>query len=667
MSLLSGENNAIICRYDDEKLVIEPWGKNSLRVRCVRTGGIKETGYALLPQEEQETPQITVEENKAVIRNGKITAVMDTANWRGRCNVSFYNEKGRELLSELSDNGALELKDRYFRPLASGDYELTVTFKGDPAEKIFGMGQYQQEILDWNGATLELAHRNSQASVPFLLSSKGYGFLWHNPAVGRATFGKNQVQWTARCTDQMDYWITAGDTPAEIESQYMDVVGHAPVMPEYGLGFWQCKLRYWNQEQLLNVAREYHRRGLPVDVIVCDFFHWPRMGDYRFEEEFFPDPKAMVEELNAMGMHLMVSIWPQVSYYSENYREMRENGYLIHADHGQDVAMNFAGEFVTFFDSTNPEARRYLWEKVKKNYFSYGVDVFWLDEAEPEITGYDYDNYRYYAGPANKVSNLYPQTYVRTFFDGMKKEGKEDIINLARCAWLGSARYGALVWSGDIHSDWKTLRTQVCAGLSMGIAGVPWWTTDIGGFSGGDPKDPAFQKLLVRWFEWGTFCPVMRLHGDRVPSEAVYRKDGTRALNTGSDNEIWSYGEENAKILSKYIRFREAMRPYTRQLMEEVSREGCPAIRPMFYEFPQEEICWDLKDQFFFGGDLLVAPVVFEDAQERQVYLPAGASWTLLTDGQVYEGGRWVSVNAPIDKIPVFAKNGSHPELLGLL
>ena len=665
--MLTKENDALVYRFDGEELVIEPWGTDSLRVRAVKSGSVRETGYALLPASQAEKPEITVEERKGSITNGRITAVMDCTNWRGNCNVSFYNQKGELLLSELADNGALELKDRQFRQIAPGDWELTVTFKGDPAEKLFGMGQYQQEILDVNGTTLELAQRNSQASVPFLLSDKGYGFLWHNPAVGRATFGKNQVQWTARCTDQMDYWITAGDSPASIISRYMDAVGHAPAMPEYGLGFWQCKLRYWNQEQLLEVAREYHLRGLHVDVIVCDFFHWPKMGDYRFEEEFFPDPKAMVDELRSMGMHLMVSIWPQVSLNSENYREMREQGLLIHAEHGQDVAMRFADEYVTFFDATNPAARKYLWEKVRKNYFAHGVDVFWLDEAEPEITGYDYDNYRYFAGSANKVSNLYPQLYARTFYDGMLSEGKENIVNLARCAWLGSARYGALVWSGDIHSDWETLRTQVCAGLSMGIAGVPWWTTDIGGFSGGNPDDPAFRELLVRWFEWGTFCPVMRLHGDRVPSGPVYRKDGTRALNTGSNNEIWSYGDENARILSKYIRFREAMRPYTRNVMEEVSREGKPVIRTMFYEYPEQKICWELKDQYFFGSDLLVAPVIREKEVSRRVYLPEGASWTSLTDGEVYEGGQWVEVKAPIDKIPVFAKNDSHPELKGLL
>lgn len=528
------------------------------------------------------------------------------------------------------------------------------------------MGQYQQDILNIKNCNLELAHRNSQASVPFVLSSSGYGFFWHNPAVGRVSFGKNTTEWYAESTKQMDYWITAGDTPDEIERAYANVTGKAPMMPEYGMGFWQCKLRYWNQEQLLEVAREYYRRNIPVDVIVCDFFHWPKMGDYRFEDEFWPDPDGMVKELKEMGMELMVSIWPQIDLQSENFTEMKQKGLLVKTDRGVEIAMRFGGES-TFYDATNPKARDYVWNKCKKNYYDKGIRVFWLDEAEPEYNVYDFDNYRYFMGPNVQVGNVYPQLYSKTFYDGMTEEGQADIINLVRCAWAGSQRYGALVWSGDIHSDWETLRRQICAGLNMGIAGIPWWTTDIGGFSGGDPAKEEFRKLLVRWFEWGTFCPVMRMHGDRYPSTALYRKDGSTALPTGSDNEIWSYGEENCITLEKYIRFREAMRPYTRKTMEEAHKEGKPVMRTMFYEFPQEKICWDLKEQYMYGSDILVAPVLYEDTYEREVYLPAGATWTCVHDGKVYEGSQMITVHADLDVIPVFLRDEKHSELVGLI
>ena len=656
MRYIYRQGNTLQYRQNGELLQIEPWGENSLRVRSTMMGNPEDTDYALLCGKSIQ-PEIETDEWTGSITNGKITARLQVSDWSKRCRVRFYNQNGRLLLEEAEDGGSLNLDAREFKPVLGGDYKLTVRFASKEQEKIYGMGQYQQDVLNMKNCTLELAHRNSQASVPFLLSDQGYGFLWHNPAVGRVTFAKNETRWTAECTRQMDYWITAGDSPDEMEQSYAKVTGTVPMMPEYGLGFWQCKLRYWNQEQLLSVAREYHRRQIPVDVMVCDFFHWPKMGDFRFEEEFFPDPKAMVEELKSYGMELMVSVWPQVALDSENYEEMKEKGLLVKTDRGVPIAMRFGGES-TFFDATNPEARDYVWEKCRQNYYEHGIRLFWLDEAEPEYTVYDFDNYRYHMGPNVRIGNIYPQMFSRTFWEGQRAEGQEKTVNLVRCAWAGSQRYGALVWSGDIHSDWETLRRQVCAGLNMGIAGISWWTTDIGGFSGGRPEDPAFRQLLIRWFEWGTFCPVMRLHGDRECEDRhVYHKDGTEALFTGGDNEIWSFGEENTPIFDHYIKLRESLRSYTRNLMEEAHTLGRPVIRTMFYEFPQDTVCWELKEQYMYGGALLVAPVLYEDTYSRKVYLPKDETWYSLLDGKVYEGGRWVTAEAPIDKIPVFTRD----------
>ena len=375
----------------------------------------------------------------------------------------------------------------------------------------------------------------------------------------------------------------------------------------------------------------------------------------------------MVKELKAMGMELMVSIWPQISLKSENFKEMDEEGYIARCDKGMNCQMRFVDEDVMFFDATNPDARKYLWSKIKKNYYDNGVRVFWLDEAEPEYGTYDFDNYRYHSGTVAQTGNIYPQVYARTFYDGQKSEGQEKVVNLLRCAWAGSARYGALVWSGDIHSDFDTLRRQVRAGLNMGVAGIPWWTTDIGGFAGGDPKDETFRELIVRWFEWGTFCPVMRLHGNRVPDEHIFRKNGQEVLPSGADNEIWSFGETAYGIIKKLIDFRELMRPYTRQVMQEAHESGAPVMRTMFYEFPEDVRCWDLEDQYLFGSDVLVAPVCEQGAVQREVYLPAGAQWTDIHTGKAYDGGQIVACDCPLDKIPVFLKNGSHPDWIGKL
>ena len=654
MQWFEEDQGSLIWRNHGETLKITPWGADSLRVQSVPMGEIEDTRYALLEPEMCADTEICLDGETASIRCGRLTAGITMDGWHHYATITFRNQDGKVLLQETSPANALSLKSRKFDPQLGGDYALTATFEGRDGEHIYGMGQYQEEQLDWKGCTLEMAHRNSQASVPFYISSLGYGFLWHNPAIGEVSFGKNRTTWRAQATRQLDYWVTCGDRPEEISEHYARATGFAPMMPEYGLGFWQCKLRYWNQEQLLNVAREYHRRGLKVDVIVCDFFHWPRMGDYRFDPEFFPDPVAMVKELNSMGMQLMVSVWPQVSLNSENYEEMRQQGLLVRAEYGEQVGMRFVEDSM-FFDATNPRARKYVWEKVRKNYFDAGIRVFWLDEAEPEYGTYEYANYRYHLGPNLQIGNIYPQAYARLFYEGMREEGMENPVNLLRCAWAGSQRYGALVWSGDIMSRWEDFRRQICAGLNMGAAGIPWWTTDIGGFHGGVITDEGFRELLVRWFQWGCYCPVMRLHGDRRPGERVYRADGTEVLSSGGDNEVWSYGEEVYPILVKYMKRREEMRDYVRELMVQAHELGTPLMRGMWYAFPEDAACADLQDQYMFGDRYLVAPVLECGARSRSVYLPAG-TWKQVETGEVYEGGRRIEADCPLDVIPVFER-----------
>ena len=653
MNYYERNGNELIWRNKGETLVITPWGEDSLRVRSTLQGDVADARWALLEPERTETV-VEIDGDSAAITNGRLTAKLEMDGWHRYAQISFYNQRGELLIRETAPANALALKSRKFEPHLGGDFALTATFDGQDGERLYGMGQYQEEILDWKGCTLELAHRNSQASVPFLMSSRGYGFLWHNPAIGSASFGVNRTTWHAESTKQLDYWITCADTPAGISLNYARATGFAPMMPEYGLGFWQCKLRYWNQEQLLEVAREYVRRGLKIDVIVCDFFHWPRMGDYRFDPEFFPDPAAMVRELKEMGIELMVSVWPQVALTSENYAEMQQQGLLVRAEYGEQIGMRFVEDSM-FYDATNPRAREYVWKKIKQNYWDAGIRIFWLDEAEPEYGTYEYKNYRYYLGSNQQVGNVYPQMYARGFYDGMVEAGQENPVNLLRCAWAGSQRYGALVWSGDIMSRWEDFRRQICAGLSMGIAGIPWWTTDIGGFHDGWPERPEFRELFIRWFQWGCYCPVMRLHGDRKPSEKVLRKDGTEALPSGTDNEVWSYGEEAYPILVKYMKRREELRDYVRGLMREAHEAGTPVMRAMFYVFPQDAACAGIKDQYMFGDRYLVAPVLQAGARRRLVYLPAGG-WRDVDTGEVYAGGETVEVEAPLERIPVFER-----------
>ena len=656
--MLMQQENRLCYQFDAEKLWIEPWGPNALRIRATKEAHMPREDWALKSVESRG--EITITEKEGRIRNGKITAVLSAGG-----KLTVYNQDGKLLLEEYSRNrkdlldakcSALEVEARELRPIPGGDYHLTLRLESvDPEERLYGMGQYQQPYLNLKGTDLEMAHRNSQASVPFLLSSLGYGLLWNNPGVGRAVLGRNIMSFEAYATKALDYWVVAGDTPAEIEESYAAVTGTVPMMPEYGLGFWQCKLRYQTQEELLSVAREYKRRGLPIDLIVIDFFHWPKQGEWKFDPTYWPDPAAMVKELKEMGIELMVSIWPTVDKTGENYQEMLEKGYLIRTERGVRVGLDFEGATI-HFDATNPEARGYVWGKVKQNYYDLGIKTFWLDEAEPEYTAYDFDNYRYYLGKNLEIGNLYPVAYARCFYEGQEAQGQENIVNLLRCAWAGSQKYGALVWSGDIASSFQSMRNQLAAGLNMGIAGIPWWTTDIGGFHGGDPKDEAFRELFARWFAWGAFCPVMRLHGDREPRQPQVGTTGGATCRSGAPNEVWCYGDRVYEICKKYLNLREELRPYTRKTMAQAHEKGTPVMRTMFYAFPQDKTCWQVEDQYMFGDDYLVAPVLYPGVTTRRVYLPEGFRWQDLESGEVHEGGRYVEVPAPLEVIPVFRK-----------
>lgn len=651
--------SALCYRYGAERLRIEPWGKNALRVRAWKQAEPDPQDWALLPQDGCD-PVIEVREDGGSIVNGKIRAEL---NLIGK--LTFYNQRGEVLLEEYlrdrrdmfgSTCSSLNVEAREFKPIIGGDYRLTARFISNPREKLYGMGQYQQAFLDLKGADLELAQRNSQASVPFLLSSLGYGFLWNNPAVGRVNFGKNITTWEAFSTKKLDYWITAGDTPAQIEEAYANATGKVPMMPEFAMGYWQCKLRYQTQEELLEVAREYKRRGLPISVIVVDFFHWPLQGEWKFDPTYWPDPDAMIRELKEMGIELMVSIWPTVDYRSENFEEMQAKGLLVRVESGIPISMDFQGNTL-HYDPTNPEARDYVWQKAKKNYYDKGVKIFWLDEAEPEYTVYSFENYRYHLGPDVQVGNIYPAMYAKNFYDGMTAEGQENVINLLRCAWAGSQRYGALVWSGDIKSSFDSMKNQLAAGLNMGIAGIPWWTTDIGGFFGANIGDPAFHELLIRWFQYGCFCPVMRMHGYRWPLQPQYGTTGGATCVSGAPNEVWSFGPEVEKILSKYLFLREGMKPYITGLMEQAHEKGTPVMRPLFYDFPEDQKAWEVEDQYLFGPDVLVKPVTEAGCRSVSVYLPAGADWTNAWTGQRFQGGQTVTVDAPLEQIPLFTKN----------
>lgn len=260
------------------------------------------------------------------------------------------------------------------------------------------------------------------------------------------------------------------------------------------------------------------------------------------------------------------------------------------------------------------------------------------------------------------MANIYARDNARLFAEGMATDGLPQTVLFSRSAWAGSQKYGTAVWSGDIPATWESLAVQVRAGLNIALSGIPWWTTDIGGFHGGDASDPQYQELVIRWFQFGVFCPIFRLHGDREPRNA----NGYAA--SGGPNEPWSFGEEAYEIIAETIRLRERLRPYVHAQMEIAARTGLPPMRPLFVDFPDDEASWSIEDQFMFGPDILVAPILGPGQTSRAVYLPSGGAWTDAWTGETLAGGRIAMVDAPIDRIPVFTFEGAvlplleHPE-----
>lgn len=680
MTVFRVEGGALIVSAAGQLLRIEPWGEDALRIRATPGPPIRDDlpqGLLLLAQAAGPAPDISLQEERATLRHGRLAVVAELAGERDQpwhtAHLRFLDvATGDDLLSETPPGPSVP-PAREFYPFEAQLYHLRARFCAYGGERLYGLGQHQHGRLDQKGLTVELRQRNMEVSIPFLLSSRGYGLLWNNPAVGRVDLNQDATVWVAEGTAQMDYWLTAG-APADILRHYADATGHAPPLPEWATGLWQCKLRYRTQEELLSVAREYHRRGLPLSVIVIDGMHWTLMGEWQFDPTDWPDPTGMVRELEAMGVRVMVSVWPTVNPLSAYCEHMRKEGWLVRAATqggarggaatqgdargaagGEPARMRFIDKRprgwldLHLVDATHPGARRFLWQRLREGYYRHGIRLFWLDADEPEMEPLRAEDLRFYLGEGRSVANLYPLCHSQGVYEGLRGEGETDIVTLNRSAWAGSQRYGAAVWSGDVPSTWQALRAQVPAGLNIALSGIPWWTTDIGGFRDGDPGSPEFRELLIRWFEYGVFCPLLRMHGFREP---------TRGWDCGGPNELWSFGEEAYRILRDQLFLRERLRAYIGAAMRVAHEQGLPPMRPLFVDFPGDATAWLVEDAYLFGPDLLVAPVLEPGARSRRVYLPAGAPWRDAHSGQTHEGGRWLEADAPLERIPVFVREG---------
>jgi alpha-D-xyloside xylohydrolase len=655
MGYFSREGEMLIWQENQQKVWLQPWGENGLRCQANLVGKPLDLPQALLDNDRPTATNVTIEigNEAAVIRSGHLQATISRAG-----QIRYANIRSGMLLLEEPETPYYGPPSRHFKPRDGRLFRIEAWFRPQDDERFYGLGQHQHGRLNQKGCVIELHQRNTEVAIPFLVSSRRYGFLWNTPAVGRVELGYNATRWVAEGAQQLDYYLVCGDTYAEILGRYADATGHAAPLPEWASGFWQSKLRYETQEELLSVAREYKRRGLPLSVIVADFFNWSRMGDWRFDPACWPDPPGMVRELEELGVKLMVSVWPTVNPNSENYTALREHGLLVNTERGMEELQIFLDNGIegpahlSYYDATHPEARQFMWDTILRNYYADGVRLWWLDSNEPDANPWTPENLRFHLGNGLEVANIYPLLHQMAFYDGMRAAGETDILTLSRSGWAGSQRYSTVIWSGDIASTFEALQAQVRAGLNMAMSGIPWWTTDIGGFHSGDIHSPYFRELIVRWFQYGVFCPICRLHGHRLPILNPLPRGG-------ADNEVWSFGEEVYAILRRLLFLRERLRPHIHQQMQIASETGLPPMRPLFVDFPDDTACETVDDQFMFGSELLVAPVLYEGAYERRVYLPAASNWINTGTGAVHAGGQWINVDAPLETIPVFVKERS--------
>jgi len=548
-------------------------------------------------------------------------------------------------------------------------YQVGASFAAGRDEHYYGMGQNQESLsgLDLRGRVLDCKHwydapAGETVCVPFMVSSKGYGIVWDNPSATRftaAVHGKTAFQ--SHVGERLSFFVITGNSSDELYAGYARLTGKTPIPPRSAFGLIQSKARYDSQQEVLRVATTYRQKRYPLDVMVVDWFYWTRMGQMDINPAEFPDPDAMNKQLHDMGMQSIISIWPRYETSGRYFNELDAKGYLLKDKDGKSVdGLPFRSDRTGgLIDATNPKARQWFWEKSRDNILAHGFDYPWLDETEPDLVP---DGHFYSIGSGDRYHNLFPLLHVQGFADNMRawKPNKRVLI-LSRAAYLGSQRSGALFWSSDINPTWEALARQIPAGLNMTASGIALWGNDIGGWQYLpqttsatkapllDPSDARdvvgqnhdYPELMTRWFQYGTFLPTLRIHGDRKQAD------------------IWSFGKGAEAVMAGYDRLRYQLIPYIYSQAKFTHDTGAPFMRPLWMDFPQDPNVADIGTEYMFGPAFLVAPITEQGQTEKDVYLPAGSDWYNFWTKEKLSGGRWVKVAAPIDQIPVFVKAGS--------
>ena len=443
--------------------------------------------------------------------------------------------------------------------------------------------------------------------------------------------------------DAVDYYFLYGPEPAQAVAEYRDITGAAPLLPRWAYGFWQCRERYSSQQQILDIASEFRKRKIPVDVLVQDWQYWGKYGwnAMRFDESAYPNPAEMMSALHKQNLHLVISVWAKFGAETEAGKEFVAKSLVLKSS-ASTGEPGETKERENWADLFNPQAMQLFWAEINRNLFSSGLDGWWLDASEPEGDPLKGDTT--FLGPGTKVRNAFPLFETTAVYRGQRATTEDKrVVILTRSAYTGEQRNGTIAWSGDISANWETLRRQIPAGLNFASSGFPYWTTDIGGFF--RPADqytsPEYHELLIRWFQFGAFCPIFRIHGFR------------------SETEMWKYGPDVEKILRQYDEFRYRLLPYIYSAAWGVTDRGEVMMKALPFAYPLDRSVRQIGDQFLLGDALLVNPVTAPHATERSIALPAGDNWVDFWTGQTYAGGQSMTINAPLDEIPILVKAGS--------
>jgi alpha-D-xyloside xylohydrolase len=545
-------------------------------------------------------------------------------------------------------------------------FKVGANFSVTPNEHFYGLGQNQEGQLDLRGRTIDCRHNydapaGETVCVPVLVSTNNYMIVWDNPSATTVSAGlHDSTHFQSEVGERVSFYVVTGANSDDLYRGYRLLTGVTPLPPKAAFGLIQSKARYETQKEMVGIAEGYRSRGLPLDIMVLDWFYWTRMGQLDIDRNAFPDPAGMNRQFHDQGMHSIISVWPRFERESRYYDLLASRGWFLKDENGkvQDglaVRSDRAGALI---DSTNPDARAWYWGKIRDNIFSQGFDWAWLDETEPDLVP---DGKFYSIGSGDRYHNLFPLVHTGGVAEGSARDrpGMRNLI-LARAAYTGAQASGAIFWTSDVHSNWDSLKRQVPANLNVAASGIAYTSSDTGGWlwpSGPEAQhpvlvDPAgatamapnyrdYPELMVRWFQLNTFTPTLRIHGNR-PATA-----------------IWEYGAAAEPILASYLKLRYELMPYIYSLGYSTYRSGAPFMRALFMDFPNDPNVTGLTDEYMFGPAFLVAPVLDQGITERRVYLPAGSDWYDWWTNRKISGGQWITAAAPIDRIPLFVRAGS--------